>query len=117
VTFPTTSTYPNLLSPLELGFTTLRNRVVMFYAEAITGQPVGKKVAVVGAGGIGFDVSEFLVTESSTTLNLKEWKTEWGAADPWETRGALTTPIPASPARVNGRKAPPCGRARPTGPQ
>jgi 2,4-dienoyl-CoA reductase (NADPH2) len=73
--------------------------MVMSYAEAITGQPVGKTVAVVGAGGIGFDVSEFLVTESSATLNLKEWKAEWGAADPWETRGALTTPIPAPPAR------------------
>jgi 2,4-dienoyl-CoA reductase (NADPH2) len=60
-------------------------------------------VAVVGAGGIGFDVSEFLVTgsspESSPTLNLKEWKAEWGAADPKEARGALTTPIPLPPAR------------------
>ena len=56
-------------------------------------------MAVVGAGGIGFDVSEFLVTESSPTLNLKEWKAEWGAADPQEARGALTTPIPLPPAR------------------
>ena len=37
---------------------------VLTYAEAITGaKPVGKTVAVVGAGGIGFDVSELLVTE------------------------------------------------------
>jgi len=74
--------------------------MVMTYAEAITGaKPVGKRVAVVGAGGIGFDVSEFLVTDESPTLNLKEWKAEWGVADPQEARGGLTTPIPAPPAR------------------
>ena len=77
--------------------------MVLSYAEAILGKPVGDRVAVVGAGGIGFDVSEFLVTrsspESSPTLNLREWKAEWGAADPKEARGALTKPIPLPPAR------------------
>jgi len=73
--------------------------MVLSYAEAILGKPVGGRVAVVGAGGIGFDVSEFLVTRSSPTLNLKEWKAEWGAADPQQARGALTTPIPVPPAR------------------
>jgi 2,4-dienoyl-CoA reductase (NADPH2) len=73
--------------------------LVLSYAEAIMGRPVGKTVAVVGAGGIGFDVSEFLVTDKSPTLNLKEWKAEWGVADPQEARGALTTPIPAPAAR------------------
>ncbi len=73
--------------------------MVLSYAEAITGRPVGAAVAVVGAGGIGFDVSEFLVTESSPTLHLEEWRAEWGAANPWDARGALTTPIPAPPAR------------------
>jgi 2,4-dienoyl-CoA reductase (NADPH2) len=80
--------------------------MVLSYVEAITGKPLGKTVAVVGAGGVGFDVSEFLVTPAgpadeyrSPTLNLKEWKAEWGVADPQEVRGALTTPIPAPPAR------------------
>ncbi|MGB6208221.1 FAD-dependent oxidoreductase [Mycobacterium sp.] len=74
--------------------------MVLTYAQAITGvKPVGKTVAVIGAGGIGFDVSEFLVTGESPTLNLKDWKAEWGAADPWDGRGALTSPIPAPPLR------------------
>ncbi|BBX45935.1 NADPH-dependent 2,4-dienoyl-CoA reductase [Mycobacterium cookii] len=74
--------------------------MVLTYAEAITGaKPIGASVAVIGAGGIGFDVSEFLVTDNSPTLNLKEWKAEWGVADPWDAPGALTTPIPAAPAR------------------
>lgn len=73
---------------------------VVSYAEALIGaRPVGRSVAVVGAGGIGFDVSEFLVTDESATLNLKEWKAEWGAADPQEARGAVVTPIPAPAVR------------------
>lgn len=81
--------------------------MVLSYAQAITGKPVGKTVAVVGAGGIGFDVSEFLVTAppeaadgTRSPQHIKEWKAEWGVADPQEARGALTTPIPAPPARV-----------------
>ncbi len=73
---------------------------VLTYTEAITGaKPVGPSVAVVGAGGIGFDVTELLITESSPTLNLKEWKAEWGVVDPQEARGALTTALPTPAAR------------------
>ncbi len=51
---------------------------------------VGKRVAIVGAGGIGFDVAEFLVHEGeSPTENLEEWKEEWGVGDPAETPGGL----------------------------
>ncbi|MGV0745445.1 oxidoreductase [Mycolicibacterium sp. XJ870] len=72
---------------------------VLTYAEAIMGAPVGRSVAVIGAGGIGFDVSEFLTTDESPTLNLKEWKAEWGVLGahdaPQAVRGALMTPLPA----------------------
>ena len=52
--------------------------------------PVGKRVAVIGAGGIGFDVSEFLAHEGeSPTENLPEWMREWGVADPSMHRGGL----------------------------
>ncbi len=77
--------------------------MVLSYPEAIYGlRPVGRRVAVIGAGGIGFDVSELLTTDDSPTLNLKEWQAEWGALSPQDapqTRGALTTPIPAPAAR------------------
>jgi 2,4-dienoyl-CoA reductase (NADPH2) len=73
---------------------------VLSYPEAIYGtRAIGHRVAVIGAGGIGFDVSELLVTDQSPTRNLKEWKAEWGVADPQEARGALVTPIPAPAAR------------------
>ncbi len=63
----------------------------------------GKRVAVIGAGGIGFDVSEFLVHEGeSPTENLPEWMTEWGVTDPAEHRGGLAPegPQPEAPARA-----------------
>ncbi len=53
------------------------------------GAEVGRRVAVVGAGGIGFDVSEFLVTGDSPTLDLGEWMREWGVTDPAEARAGL----------------------------
>ena len=56
-------------------------------------KPVGKRVAVVGAGGIGFDVSEFLVHDGhSPTLDNAEWMKEWGVADPSLMRGGVTQP-------------------------
>ncbi|KNG94691.1 NADPH-dependent 2,4-dienoyl-CoA reductase [Pseudaestuariivita atlantica] len=59
------------------------------------GAEVGKRVAVVGAGGIGFDVSEFLVHEGeSPTENLDEWREEWGVGDPSETPGGLAAEGP-----------------------
>ncbi|MFC9765799.1 FAD-dependent oxidoreductase [Rhodococcus jostii] len=68
---------------------------VLTYPEVVRGgKPVGQSVAVIGAGGIGVDVSEFLTHEHSPTLDLKEWKQEWGVTEPEAAAGALTTPIP-----------------------
>lgn len=54
-------------------------------------QPVGRKVAVIGAGGIGFDVAEFLVHDGhSTTMDLPAWQAEWGVTDPALSPGGLS---------------------------
>ena len=65
---------------------------VLSYIEVLRERkPVGKRVAIVGAGGIGFDVAEFLVTDGhSTTTNLKEWQAEWGVTDPAAAAGGLS---------------------------
>ncbi|MDA1154365.1 MAG: FAD-dependent oxidoreductase, partial [Proteobacteria bacterium] len=62
---------------------------------------VGDKVAIVGAGGIGFDVAEFLVTGHSPTDHLPDWLQEWGVGDPAEVRGGLRAegPQPDAPVR------------------
>ena len=58
-------------------------------------KPVGQRVAVIGAGGIGFDVAEFLVSEGhSTTTDLPAWQAEWGVTDPALAVGGLN---PAGP--------------------
>ncbi|MEL6681463.1 MAG: NADPH-dependent 2,4-dienoyl-CoA reductase [Pseudomonadota bacterium] len=75
---------------------------VLSYIDVLRGKAeVGKNVAIVGAGGIGFDVAEYLVTDDSPTENLSEWLEEWGVGDPAETRGGLRAegPQPEAPVR------------------
>ncbi len=78
---------PNVLSYIEV----LRDEV-----------PVGDTVAIVGAGGIGFDVADYLSEHGeSSTLDLEAWLAEWGVADPAAHRGGLAPegPQPEAPAR------------------
>ncbi len=74
---------------------------VLSYIDVLRGAEVGKRVVVIGAGGIGFDVSEFLVTGDSPTVDLPEWLREWGVTDPSEQRGGLAPegPQPDAPIR------------------
>ncbi len=55
-------------------------------------KPVGRKVAVIGAGGIGFDVAEYLVHDTehkSPSQDLVAWMQEWGVTDPSSAPGGL----------------------------
>lgn len=76
---------------------------VVSYIDVLRGKAeVGRRVAIVGAGGIGFDVAEFLVHEGlSPTLDLREWREEWGVTDPGQHRSGLAPdgPRPDPPAR------------------
>ncbi|MDA0720219.1 MAG: NADPH-dependent 2,4-dienoyl-CoA reductase [Proteobacteria bacterium] len=75
---------------------------VVSYIDVLRGAAtVGDKVAIVGAGGIGFDVAEFLVTGHSPTDHLPDWLQEWGVGDPAEVRGGLRAegPQPDAPVR------------------
>jgi len=75
---------------------------VLSYIDVLLhGKPVGERVAIVGAGGIGFDVAEFLVTKPghSPTMDLQEWLKEWGVADPGTTRGGVVRAQPSPAAR------------------
>ena len=63
---------------------------VLSYIEVLRDhKPVGKKVAVIGAGGIGFDVSEYLVEQENLTTNLDKWLTHWGVDKAFQQPGAL----------------------------
>ncbi|MBL3574854.1 NADPH-dependent 2,4-dienoyl-CoA reductase [Rhodovulum sulfidophilum] len=76
---------------------------VLSYVDLLAGgAPAGTRVAVVGAGGIGFDVAEYLVTGDSPTCDPALWRAEWGVADPAAHRGGLAPegPRPESPRRA-----------------
>jgi 2,4-dienoyl-CoA reductase (NADPH2) len=75
---------------------------VLGYIEVLKGAPVGRRVAIVGAGGIGFDVAEYLVHQGeSPTEHPDLWRREWGVGDPARTAGGLAPegPRPEPPAR------------------
>jgi len=76
---------------------------VLSYAEVLRGAPVGQKVAVIGAGGIGFDVSEFLLKpeHQPQPQPLADWQREWGI-DPnpnYVTEGGMLAPEVHPPVR------------------
>ena len=79
---------------------------VLTYAQVVReGRPVGQTVAVLGAGGIGVDVCEFLTQAGHSVespLSVEEWMAEWGVGAPDASRGGLVAAAPApSPREVH----------------
>ncbi len=76
---------------------------VVSYLEVLNGsRTAGRRVAIIGAGGIGFDVAEFLAHDGpSTALDREAWRREWGVGDPSDARGGVAgvRAQPAPPAR------------------
>ena len=76
---------------------------VLSYAEVLKGAEVGNRVAVIGAGGIGFDVSEYLLKppHQPQPQPLEEWRKEWGV-DPhanYDSQGGLVRAEVETPIR------------------
>ena len=88
------------VTPREVTFQITDRSNVVSYTDILNGNAVaGKNVAILGAGGIGFDVAQFLVTDkTSSTLNLSKWLEEWGVEDPQLVRGGI------QPSRVETSK-------------
>jgi 2,4-dienoyl-CoA reductase (NADPH2) len=74
---------------------------VLSYVDVLRGAPVGQRVAVIGAGGIGFDVSEFLLHRAGEPLPMPRdaWLDEWGVDLAVRERGGLKPLAPAQPPR------------------
>jgi 2,4-dienoyl-CoA reductase (NADPH2) len=89
---------------------------VLSYLDVLTGKAeVGQRVAVIGAGGIGFDVAQYLVHGDAPALSLTCWQREWGVMDPALARGGLSPqgPMPGLPQRqvtLLQRKPAPLGK-------
>ncbi|MFC0677296.1 FAD-dependent oxidoreductase [Lysobacter korlensis] len=89
---PRAATFPGAAHPKVVG-----------YLDVLSGRTVpGRRVAIIGAGGIGFDVAEYLVDSSHTDAPdaLPRWQREWGVDLQYtDTRGGLVRPRPAPAAR------------------
>lgn len=88
------------IKPRELTIEGSDHPKVMSYIDVLRDhKPVGQKVAVIGAGGIGFDVSEYLVEEEHLTVNLDKWLTHWGIDKTYQNPGALAEKRPVTSTR------------------
>ncbi|MBS0569583.1 MAG: FAD-dependent oxidoreductase [Proteobacteria bacterium] len=69
---------------------------VLGYREVIAGdKPVGARVAIIGAGGIGFDAAEYLSQRvPSPTTDIARWSHEWGVDQTYANAGGLAEPAP-----------------------
>ncbi len=89
--------------PRPLDIPGIDHAKVLSYIDVLRNDaPVGETVAIIGAGGIGFDVAEFLAEAGeSPTLDLDAWKREWGISDPEINRAGLAPggAAPEAPAR------------------
>lgn len=87
------------ISPRTPGIPGIDHEKVLTYLDVLRDKkPVGKRVAVIGAGGIGFDVSEYLVHQHVED-ETSQWYREWGVDTSLAQRSALTEPQCLPPAR------------------
>lgn len=88
--------------PRQLELSGADHPSVLSYAEAITApEKVGKRVAIIGAGGIGFDVAELLTHTESGEDPVAQWCDEWGVDLSVREPGGLKPPRrPDTPRQV-----------------
>jgi len=89
------------ITPRRVAFPGSDDPRVLSYLDVLArNHPVGKRVAIIGAGGIGFDVAEFLVEhQPSAATDVTRWTREWGVDMQLETRGGLLPAKPEAPER------------------
>ena len=89
------------ITPRQVNFPGSDDPRVLSYLDVLARHRlVGARVAIIGAGGIGFDVAEFLVEPPpSPTTDVARWTREWGVDMQLRQRGGLQPPQPEAPAR------------------
>ncbi|NII75349.1 2,4-dienoyl-CoA reductase (NADPH2) [Dyella sp. SG562] len=89
------------IAPRKVAFPGSDDARVLSYLDVLAHhRPVGQRVAIIGAGGIGFDVAEFLAEHApSPTTDVLRWTREWGVDMRLDARGGLLAAAPEKPAR------------------
>ncbi|MDG1262626.1 MAG: NADPH-dependent 2,4-dienoyl-CoA reductase [Flavobacteriales bacterium] len=80
--------------PRKLNLPGADHEKVLGYTDVLRGNAtVGKKVAIIGAGGIGFDVAEFLLHDSKEPETTEVFLSKWGVDQQYTTPGGLMKPV------------------------
>ena len=107
------------IRPRSVDFPGAEHAKVVSYLDVLSGRVrVGARVAIIGAGGIGFDVAEYLAhhpvqsasdyagdpfhtapAHPSSSLDVERWMAEWGVDPTYASPGGLRRPQPEPPAR------------------
>ncbi|MCB9274470.1 MAG: NADPH-dependent 2,4-dienoyl-CoA reductase [Lewinellaceae bacterium] len=84
------------VSPRQIELEGIGHPKVLSYIDVLLhNKPVGQRVAIIGAGGIGFDVAEFLCQEGEpVSQNIPAFMEEWGVDMSYRSRGAVSRPAP-----------------------
>lgn len=84
------------VKPRVIGLEGEDHAKALTYIEVLREQKtVGNKVAIIGAGGIGFDVAEYLTAhELDAAPAVEAFMAEWGVDTNYESRGGLTKAVP-----------------------
>ena len=78
------------ITPRQLDLPGIDSEKVLSYIDVIKGAKVGEKVAIIGAGGIGFDIAEFLTHEGDhSSLVIPEFMAKWGIDMSGDARGGV----------------------------
>ena len=105
--------------PRNVTFDGAKHPKVLSYIDVLRDKkPVGDRVVVIGAGGIGFDVCEFLAHEHddahpAPSTNVGAYLSYWGIDPDNEARGGITNVEPKRPAPA--RQLPCCNAQRKVG--
>ncbi|QYJ84543.1 NADPH-dependent 2,4-dienoyl-CoA reductase [Shewanella mesophila] len=79
--------------PRQLDLPGFNSPKVVTYQQVLSGEvAVGERVALIGAGGIGFDMAHYLGESESSTLQPDKWLKQWGIDKNYAERGGLTEP-------------------------
>ncbi len=82
------------VTPRTLEFKGVDHPAVLNYRDVLWDKKaVGPRVAIVGAGGIGFDVAEYLAHDPSHEIGTEEYMKEWGVDMQYEKPGATAVPV------------------------
>lgn len=90
----------NGIEPRHLNIPGSDHKKVISYIDVLTKKVVpGNKVAIIGAGGIGFDIAEYLTHQPATEESIKLFLKEWGVDTEYHHGGGLKMPEPEKPNR------------------